>query len=690
MRVTSRGEAKEKAGLGGSGFIAVIAFLVPVFIIGAVLVALVAWEGGQVAMRKAIEDARHIIERVDIDIQKEMRALAAVARRISGVPIAQRRPAPGNAAFNAELFPQWSGSIIWSLDRGETVFSSLPDEELPAPLPSWADKVRAANGPVADGIEIVAGLPSVLVHTPVPDDPRGLILTTAIRPEEFQEILLSRAPKDGVSALVDDDGNFIGRSLDFENRVGTPGTTYVRDAVKRGGEGSYRGRTWEGLENYTAYSTSALTGWSAHVAIANHLVDASTPWAVWVAIGGGLLSLLFAGGLVWLVKRDADRRNHAERSLANARRVETLGRLTGGIAHDFNNMLTVIIGGLERARRRSADIADSKEVGMALEAAQRAATLTRSLLLYSRPQAAQVDMIDLSACVRESAEIIQRTVGPTYQIEHHLDEKATSVRADIAQLASALLNLAVNARDAMPDGGSIILRTRLRNLVQEDRHTGLAAGDYVEVSVSDNGPGMPPEVARRAFDPFYTTKEIGKGTGLGLAQVDVFARQYGGVAELETAPGSGTRVSIILPTSGKSVETEAATSPAVIPKNLRVLLVEDEPAVREHALALLNELACEVVSCADHRGAVNALEAGEFDLLFSDIVLADGPSGVAIAEAVRSQLPGAAILLTTGYAGRELDGQAERWPVLHKPYGLPELTSAIASALALSRANRQA
>jgi CheY-like chemotaxis protein/two-component sensor histidine kinase len=384
------------------------------------------------------------------------------------------------------------------------------------------------------------------------------------------------------------------------------------------------------------------------------------------------------------MRRDLYRRQSAENYLAHARRVEVLGRLAGGIAHDFNNLLTVIIGSLERSRKRIEDARGAKEIDLAMTAAQRAAALTHSLLLYSRRQAEARETFDVNACVTDAAEIVRRTVGSAYEIRLELDPDAGAVIAQSAHLASALLNLAVNARDAMPDGGAITLRTQRCRISGDRGSHGLPDGEYVAISVSDDGPGMPEEVAQRAFDPFFTTKDVGKGTGLGLAQVDAFARQNGGVAELETAPGRGVSVAMILPSGGEMAAPPPVIQTQDVPPGLSVLLVEDEAGVRDHAAALLAELGCKVVACADAEAALSALETGEFDLLFSDIVLPGKLSGADLAERAHDLRPRMAVVLATGYPGEELAGRQTRWTVLRKPYGLPELAEAFRKTLAKS------
>jgi signal transduction histidine kinase/CheY-like chemotaxis protein len=658
-----------------------MAFLVPAIAFLAVVTTVAIWEGSRSAEVATLQRARDIVARADAEIEHEMRSIAAVATTLTGVPITQSRPAPGRAQMNEVLFPQWIGSMVWLADERRTVFSAMPFEALPDIPPEWAAQVGASTEPVVGGIDRIEGAPAVVLHQRVPDDPRGLVLTIALRPEAFRDMLMAEIPEKSTGAIVDRHGNFIARSLDHANRVGTPATVYVRDAVKKGGEGLYRGRTYEGVENVSVYHTSKLTGWSAHLAISNTLIDAPASLAVMVAIAGGVLSLAFAGALIWLVTRDTQRRQQTELALAQAQRVESLGRLTGGIAHDFNNMLTVIIGSLERARKLP-EPAQSKAIDAALSSARQAAGLTRSLLLYSRQQPLSAQVVNINDCVRETAEVVQRTLGANYDIALALDPEAGAVSVDPAQMASALINLTLNARDAMPDGGTVTLGTARRSHRGNADAGNLEAGEQAEVFVTDTGAGMPPEIAQRAFEPFFSTKDVGKGTGLGLSQVDGFVRQSGGVAEIRTSPGAGTTVTLrFRRVADAAVADDTTEATAMSTRPLRVLLVEDNAALLEHAVGLLRDAGHEVAAFTDAATALPALQRDQYDLLFSDIVLPGAMSGVDLAARAREIQPGIAIVLATGYARDELEGKEDAYKVILKPYSATDVARAIDEAV---------
>lgn len=382
---------------------------------------------------------------------------------------------------------------------------------------------------------------------------------------------------------------------------------------------------------------------------------------------------------------------HAQAALAQAQRLETVGRLTGGVAHDFNNLLTVIVGGLDMILRRPDDTPRVTRLAeAALAAGQRGERLTRQLLAFSRNQELKLEVVEIGALLDQAEPLLRRAVGEGVTLTLRRDPAASGARVDAAQFEAALLNLVVNAADATAFGGEISIAVAPVTLA-EDEVADTAPGDYVRVAVGDTGAGMPPEVLARVFEPFFTTKEVGKGTGLGLAQVYGFLRQCGGGVAIDSVEGRGTTVTLYLPAAD-----EAAT-PAVIPvqppardrlKGVRVLLVEDDAAVREIASGLLRDLGCEVATAENGASALEALAEGvAFDLLMSDVIMPGGVSGVDLARSVSVGRPDMAVLLTTGYAGDRMGAAPADlpWPVLRKPFQIDQLAD-IASALLGARA----
>jgi PAS domain S-box-containing protein len=368
----------------------------------------------------------------------------------------------------------------------------------------------------------------------------------------------------------------------------------------------------------------------------------------------------------------------AEAQLRQAHKMEAIGQLTGGIAHDFNNMLQGIVGALDLIKRlHAAGRLDTipRFIDMAMGSAHRAAAMTHRLLAFSRQQPLAPEPLDLNALVQSLRELVRRTTGESITLALDLAPHAWSTKCDANQLESAILNLAINARDAMPEGGQLTLRTANVTLppTQVGPEDTLEAGDFVRVTVSDSGTGMPQEVIDRAFDPFFTTKPIGQGTGLGLSMVYGFARQSGGFATITSRLGAGTDVSLLLPRYEGETLPPALVHPVSELAHGRgetIVVVEDDEVVRTLAVETLGGLGYDV------HGAVTAAEAvellnrlGPVDLLLSDIGLPGGVSGKQLVDAARASRPDLKVILITGYAQEAMDTDllAQRIELLRKP-----------------------
>jgi len=305
------------------------------------------------------------------------------------------------------------------------------------------------------------------------------------------------------------------------------------------------------------------------------------------------------------------------------------------------------------------------------ETAERATTLTNHLLAFGRRQAIKPQVIDLNIRLDALAEMMTPTLGSKYRVIVDFEDAPARVEVDSAQLETAVLNAALNARDAMPNGGTITLSTRA--VREGDTH-------FVRLAISDTGDGMPPEVIERAFEPFFTTKEVGKGTGLGLSQIHGFAAQAGGRAEISSKPGQGTTVTLVLPATDKAVAESVEAAPAsAVRKGTRVLLVEDNAQVRVFAEGLLRDLGCEVYAVEAAEPALKLLETEPFDLMLSDVVM-PGMSGLALARLVREKWPQLPVLLATGYSD-EIRNTGSEFGVIAKPFGIGDLSTAIATAM---------
>jgi CheY-like chemotaxis protein len=358
--------------------------------------------------------------------------------------------------------------------------------------------------------------------------------------------------------------------------------------------------------------------------------------------------------------------------------MEAIGQLTGGIAHDFNNLLQGVVGSFDLIRRAPDDRARVQRWADAgLHAAERGAKLTSQLLAFSRSQKLEVRPLSLTAVLEGLRDMLGRTLGPSIRIEMDLDPGEAWVLGDRVQLEMAILNLAINARDAMAEGGRLDIKTRSRHL---DAAADIAEGDYVELSLSDSGKGMAPEVMARAFDPFFTTKSVGKGTGLGLSQVYGAIRQAGGAARIRSEPGRGTTVVLLLKrtVAAAATESQEARPRSAARSHGRVLVIDDDPDVRQFLSDALQSFGFEVSVAEDGASGLSTLQSAKIDAVLVDYAMPD-MNGAEVARRIRAMRPGLPILFVTGYADTEaLESAADDEAlVLRKPFSTSELQATV-------------
>ncbi|MFJ2549634.1 PAS domain-containing protein [Pseudomonas sp. NPDC087612] len=387
--------------------------------------------------------------------------------------------------------------------------------------------------------------------------------------------------------------------------------------------------------------------------------------------------------------REQKRLRKTEEALRQAQKMEAVGQLTGGIAHDFNNLLTGISGSLELSRNllgRERHEQIAPYLRTAQDVCNRAASLVHRLLAFSRRQTLEPRTIDVNRLVGGMLELIRRSVGPHIDIEVFTSSASCRANIDASQLENALLNLCINARDAMPGGGRISIETRhLPADEQVAAHLDLKPGDYLALSVSDNGSGMSPQVLARAFDPFFTTKPVGQGTGLGLSMVYGFVRQSGGQVRVYSEPGQGTSVHLYLPRLDSASLPLSEAKPTARPqrelRDMTVMLVDDEATIRMLVGEVLEELGCARIEFANGHSALAALKKGAcVDLLISDVGLPGGMNGQQLVAAARQLRPGLKVLFITGYAEQAVLGSGVFEPttrVLTKPFSLDTLAQRI-------------
>ena len=654
------------------------ALLLPLIIFAAIQFAFSAREQRREVEARALADAATLVVQSDALLSRTLGALDAIAT-VPSFTDGDLARAYQRTAEIAALNPEWVTVTYFNYNRGELIFdlrrpfgSKLPQQDIfVTPRSNLPDKAFA-GGMGGEG----PGCPCVLAHRIV-EGPDGQIsqLTAAISPSRFQALARAAGADGRVVGIVDREGRFIARSVEFERRVGRPGSTFLRGAVSGGAErGIYSGTTLEGFVNYSAFVRSALSGWSAHIAFDPNLLDGPRLRSLAAASLAALAALALAILLIWFTLRQLAEARQVELRLQESQKLEALGQLTGGIAHDFNNLLTPILGGLDMISRKDGLDDRSRRMAQgALASARKAAKLTGQLLAFSRRQRLQIGPVDLKALLAGMEPLLRQSAGPDTAMTISVAEEARGVLSDSNQLELALLNLVLNARDALPNGGSIAIAAERR-----------PESETVLLTVSDDGVGMAPDVLRRAAEPFYTTKPSGSGTGLGLAQVHGIVEQSGGSMSIDSEEGKGTTVSIVLPgceLEPQPVSTASAAAEARPAADVRILVCDDDDAVRATVARTLEEAGYAVEAVRDGRTAVAAASNSRPDLLVVDFAM-PVMNGAEVAREMGRLADPPAILVITGYADTEaLKAVGDRIAILRKPFEADALLEAVASSL---------
>jgi two-component system NtrC family sensor kinase len=617
-------------------------------------------------------------------------------------------------------------SSIWLIDReGKHRSSSLKFPTAPMDV-SDRDYFRAEAdydaGTVIGqpGIGKATGTPffSVARRRSSPTKTFDGIVSVAIEPSFFNEFYKDIVPEPNRAiVLVRADGSVLARhpapAAGQELYTYRPDSSFMRAfagadsgvlTAKGDMDGVERLYAFRKLDGYPAYimlglrRSTILAQWQKN--IGDYAMFGGPAWlllvlAAWVALQRAKREQAATANL----QAEMERRQAAERALLQAQKLESVGQLTGGIAHDFNNLLTVVSGNLElvvpKLRGQEPVL---RRLDAVQRAAQRGAQLTKQLLAFARRQSLAPEIVDLAAGVRDISELLNRSLRGNIQTEFRLSSGLGLIEVDRAQLEMAILNVAVNARDAMPNGGTLTIEARNVTLGSEDERwaagDGVSAttwdaddvearGDFVALSVSDTGTGIPADVLRRVFEPFFTTKEVGEGTGLGLSQVYGFVRQSGGDVRIESIVGRGTRVTLYLPRA-RSVAWPAVIRRAPAPPcdPATILVVEDDVAVADIVRAQLESRGHRVITAGSGReGLERVLADRSIELVLSDIVMPGGMSGVDLGRAIRKGRPEMPVLLMTGYSDTAGDAMALGFSVIRKPYSGADLDAAIDASL---------
>lgn len=522
------------------------AIFLPLLLFAAVQVATVLRDQAREVESQARDRAQKLNAVIDGQLWSDLSALDVMS---SSVLIEhQDWPQALNRLTRIEADrPRWKNVILTDLASGQELWETArPLGEPRPPRPS----IRAwlASGRKTAAIfGIWPGpppCPCFVLHRVVFENGRPTYLLSAeIGPQDVQSALMAAAGAQGdvVSGVVDAEGRFLARSRNPAGRVGRLASGFVQSAVRSGrGGGVYAGWTLEGVRNFTAFERSSLSGWSTHIALARAMLTAPREGSLALTVAAAVIAVVLAAGIGLSAAAQTRERLRAEARRRQSQKLEAVGQLASGVAHDFNNLLAVVIGNLERLAERVGE-AEQGAVRNALEAAERGERLTRQLLGLARSRESVVGRVDLETLLASVRDLLVQSVGPKVRLTVEVGPDGRLARAAADELELALINLAVNARDAMPEGGDLAIRTRAVRRAR-DR--------WVEIAVADTGQGMSAEVAERATDPFFTTKATGAGTGLGMAQVLAAVTAAGGSLRIDSAPGKGTTVTLRLPAWG--------------------------------------------------------------------------------------------------------------------------------------------
>jgi two-component system NtrC family sensor kinase len=598
--------------------------------------------------------------------------------------------------------PQIQGIIV--IDRkGHLLASSAP-----APMPDTLDFTDRSYFKAQRDQDVGTFVSEVLVprfgnladlfdlarRRPSEDGSFNGVTAISLRPAYFEEFY-SRIGRSAGSlyALTRADGVFLARypgRLDQARNLDA-NSSLLREIAKGFDDGIYTVRSQvDGIERRIGYRK--LIGFPVYVIAGTTTAAIRDEWlatmATHLVFGVPATVLLFAiiGIALQRTRRlhvEAEAREAAEAALRQSQRLEAIGQLTGGVAHDFNNLLMIVSGSVQRLRNDLSDGRHVKLLDMITTATRRGESLTRQLLAFSRRQMHTPAVIDLTRRLPELKDMLGRSLRGDIETEVVVPRESCAVKVDPSEFELALLNLAVNARDAMPNGGTLTITVRPATLRGHETEEHLR-GEFVAICVADTGTGIPADLLAHVFEPFFTTKEVGKGTGLGLSQVYGFARQSGGAVSIDSAPGRGTAITLHLPRTHEVAEVVAVPAPtsAVVQHSGNVLLVEDNAEVAEVCKSYFEQLGYAVRRAAGVQEALESLENdGAIDLVFSDILMPGVMNGLELAKAVRDRFPQIPVLLNTGFSSSAQEAVQQGFVVLQKPFDFVTLEESLREVL---------
>jgi signal transduction histidine kinase/ActR/RegA family two-component response regulator len=657
----------------------ILAALLPLLVLLGVLAIGSVRQQQEAMAQGAGGEVRRLSDLLDQALAGELAAVGALAQLT--IP---ETGAPDLARFREAALrvkrghPLWETVILADSSGHQIVNTGLP---LGSPLPGVVEPETYAAA-LAGRVPLIAGIsnsPRRLVALRVPvvrGDRVDYVVTAAAGPGQIGEMLRTmRIPEGWLTVVIDANGRIVARNTGSAALIGERASEAALTARRAAESGLYEGLTLEGVRTVSVFQVSPLSHWSVHIGIPRDLYRAPLVRLIWLIGLASLLSVSLAGVFIWLLVNEMRARRGEEAAREQVRRMEALGRMTGGVAHDFNNLLLVILGNLELLELRLRAAGAERPVAAIRNAAEKAAHLTRELLNFSRGEAQQRQLVDLNRRVEAILGMVRHSLRADIAVELDLASALPLVAVDPMQLDLAILNIAVNARDAMPKGGTLRITTRRERLPSRD------GGSAVALAISDTGSGVPEEALPHVFEPFFTTKEVGKGTGLGLSQVYGFAKQSGGLATLRSRVGRGTVVTIYLPDAAPAAAAAPPpASAAALPRRAAVadpiLLVDDDEEVRRVSAEYLTSVGFTVAEAGSAGEALDVMAGRAVALVISDLVMPGGMGGLDLAREIRRGRPGVPIILVSGYSDSAAEAAAEGFAVLAKPYPLAALAEA--------------
>ncbi|HEX6103031.1 MAG TPA: ATP-binding protein [Alphaproteobacteria bacterium] len=699
-------------------YMLVAAVTIPVLTTAVVLAGLVVTRQRESLEAQSRAEVAELAEHVDSAFQRSIAALEALAASKSldsGDYDAFREEAQRVATTQ----PHWAQLVLVDARTGTNLTSITANPAFLPKLIGAAELKDIARSPAPQ----VAGLASnprlgsaPLIQIRIPVLREGLlryVLWTGLRVEAITQVLGSGDwPRSWIATVTDRTGTVVARSRHHESWIGRPANAEIEQALRESGSAWLKGSTLEGSPAYLVADTGPLSGWSVQLAIPSREIDGPIRWGAALIVGGIAGSIAVAAFLAWLVMREIRERREREHMIQQSQRMELIGQMTSGVAHDFNNILGVLVGILETvARRVTSDAALTSLIASGIGAVERGRTLTQQLLAFARRQTLKPERIDVNDALTELNRLIPQSLDHSIQLQLDLRAVGAECLIDRSQFEAAILNLVVNARDAMPEGGTLTIRTEDAPV---GRH-GTVEGPAVAISVIDTGQGIPAEVIERVFDPFFTTKPPGKGTGLGLSQVYGFVKQSAGHIDISSRPGDGTTVRLWLPKAAAQEVVERLqpppgrriamderpwrpklVEPAAAPAkggSRTVLIVDDEIIIATSAALALNEAGYATVIATNGDQAQQALASEpRIDVLFTDLILPHGPNGLELARIARERRPEIRIVIASGHITKAISraGEIEDYATISKPYSGDQAVAAVNATLASGRTEKRA